>query len=209
MNLIIFGASRGVGRCLVEHALAHGHRVTAASRSAAGISLRHERLRALTCDVTNASDVEHALTGHDVAFCALGAENNGPTTLYSTGATNIARAMRSQGVRRLVQLSNFGVIGETADDWRGKALLFLARRAIRHVLADHARALEVIRRVAPEWSAVRPLGLTNGRFTGRYRVSVDGLPPRGINIARADVADFMLQQAVSDQFVGRIPAIAY
>jgi hypothetical protein len=56
---------------------------------------------------------------------------------------------------------------------------------------------------------VRPLALTNGPFTGRYRIVTEGLPPGGIRIARADVADFMLRLATTDDHLNCAPAIAY
>jgi hypothetical protein len=125
------------------------------------------------------------------------------------GARNIVQAMQAQQVRRLVFLSNFGVLGETAQDLRGAALLFLAKRLIRHTLADHRRALEEIQDHAPEWIAVRPLPLTNGPWTGQYRTAVDGIPAKSSHIARADVADFMMRQATDNRYLNKTPAIAY
>jgi putative NADH-flavin reductase len=60
-----------------------------------------------------------------------------------------------------------------------------------------------------EWIAVRPMGLTDGPRAGQYRVVMDGLPRGGTRISRADVADFMLKQLTSNEYVHRIPAIAY
>ena len=97
-----------------------------------------------------------------MVFCTIGDNAMGPTTLYSTGARNIGQGMQAHQVRRLVILSIFGVLGETARDLRGAALLFLAKRLIRHTMADHRRSLEEIQDHAPEWIAVRPLPLTNG-----------------------------------------------
>jgi hypothetical protein len=56
---------------------------------------------------------------------------------------------------------------------------------------------------------VRPLPLNDGLLTGRYRVAVDDLPAKGMRIARADVADFMIRQATSDDYLYKVPAIAY
>lgn len=209
MKIVVFGASRGVGRSLIEQGLSSGYEVTAAVRTAAAVPLKHPRLRVLTCDVLDPDAVEGATAGQDVAFATLGTATKGPTNLYSTGAANIARAMRIHHVRRLVFLSNFGVLGERAEDLRGATLLFLARRMIRHTLADHRRALELIGQ-APEWIAVRPMPLTHGPATGRYRVAVEGIPIRGVKIARADVAHFMLNHAAAgDAYVNKAPALAY
>jgi putative NADH-flavin reductase len=210
MNVIIFGASRGVGRWLVERALAHNHFVTAAVRNALSVPTTHEQLRVLPCDVLDPVAVSQAIAGQDVVLCAIGADaRRSPTTLYSTGARNILQGMQEHRVRRLIFLSNFGVLNETAQDMRGAALLFLAKRFLRHTLADHRRALAEIQRHDVEWVVVRPLPLTNGPWTGSYRIAVDGLPTQGTQIARADVADFMVRQVTNDAYVSKVPAIAY
>jgi putative NADH-flavin reductase len=210
MNIVIFGASRGVGHCLVESALAQGHQVTAAVRDPATVHSTHERLRVLPGDVLNPTLVQQAIAGQDVVFCTLGADSRrGPTTLYSAGVRNVLHGMEAHQVRRLIFLSNFGVLNETAQDVRGAALLWMAKRFLRHTLADHRRALEEVQGQSVEWIAVRPLALTNGLGTGRYRIAVDGLPVKGTRIARADVADFMIRQVTSDDYVYKVPAIAY
>jgi putative NADH-flavin reductase len=209
MNVVIFGASGGVGRCLVEQSLAQDYHVTAAVRNPETVQVTHERLRVLPCDVLNAASVNQALVGQDVVFCTLGANSKGPITLYSAGAHNIVQGMQAHQIRRLIFLSNFGILDEKAQDVRGAALLFLIKRFIPHTLADHRRALEEIRGHTPEWIVVRPLPLTHGPWTGRYRIAVDDLPSKGMRIARADVADFMMRQATSDDYLYKVPAIAY
>ena len=208
MNIVIFGANGGVGRSLVEQGLAQGYNVTAAVRNPATLNINHPRLRVLPCDVLDITSVKKACVMQDVVFGTLGANAKGPISLYSAGAENIVQGMRTHRIRRLIFLSNFGILGESAQDIGGRALLFLAKQFIRHTLADHQRALDVIKENAPEWVVVRPLVLKNGPRTQRYRVSIDGLPGKGFQISRADVADFMLQQATHDEYLHKVPAIA-
>ena len=54
MKVLIIGASRGVGRCLLERALAQHHQVTAAVRNPAAVDIRHEQLHVVPCDVLDA-----------------------------------------------------------------------------------------------------------------------------------------------------------
>lgn len=209
MNVVIFGASKGVGRCLVEQCLSQGHHVTAAARFPEALEITHERLRLQSCDVLDAAAVDHAVAGNEVVFGTLGGSSKGAISLYSVGARHIVRAMQEHRVRRLVFLSNFGVLDESAHGFRSAALLFLVKRMIRPTLEDHRRALTEIAGHVPEWVAVRPMALTNGPRTGRYRIAVDDLPINGTRIARADVADFMLAQATGDEYLSQVPAIAY
>lgn len=209
MNIVIIGANGGVGRCLVEQALAAGHNVTAAVRTPGSIALEHPALRITRCDVREAESVAAAVAGQQAVLVALGDPSRGPTALYSTGASNVIAAMRAHAVRRLVFLSNFGVLGERASDPVGALLLMMLRRVVRHTLADHARALETIRQWDGDWVAVRPMAMDRGPLTARYRVAVEGLPMRGRRISRADVADFMLKQVTGHEYLHTVPALAY
>jgi hypothetical protein len=56
---------------------------------------------------------------------------------------------------------------------------------------------------------VLPPMLTEGKGRGKFRVDGEALPPRGMRISRADVADFMMQQIGSDRWVGKGVYIAW
>jgi putative NADH-flavin reductase len=209
MNLVVFGASRGVGRSLTELALDADHQVTAVVRNPSAVELDHDALDVVAGDVTDAGSVRRCLRGHDVAFCTVGADQPGATTLYSTAARNLCTAIDAQGNGRLIFLSNFGVLGEKGSGARTAALAFMVKRLIRATLDDHRRALDHLRQHDWDWIAVRPMQLTNGPRTGQYRIDLERLPKGGVRISRADVADFMLKQIVSNEYVHQIPAIAY
>lgn len=208
-RITVIGANGGVGRHLVELALAEGHDVTAAVRDSAKVSMHHQRLQVVTCDVLDPTTIGPAVAGHDAVLCALGSPDRGPTARYSAGVQNVMAQMQVHHVRRLVFLSNFGVLGETARGLRQWLLLSLARRVLRHSLADHMRAIAAMRRSGLEWVAVRPLPMIDGPRTGAYRVALNHLPPKGIRISRGDVADFMISQIASDDYVGCLPSLAY
>lgn len=210
MNLLIIGASRGVGRLAVQQALDKGHRVTAFARDPSSLPSGQERLTVFRGDATNKDDVLEAVPGHDAVVSALGSDNRrGPTQLYSTAAANIVRAMTEAGVRRLIVLSNYGVLSEGSRHPLTALLAWAVRLAIRDTLADHRLALEYLRRSSLDWIAIRPMTLTNGPHTGIYRVAPNGLPSGGTRIARADVADFMLKQLAAPRSSGQLPALAY
>jgi hypothetical protein len=56
---------------------------------------------------------------------------------------------------------------------------------------------------------VMPPMLTNGPARHRVRVDGEALPRRGMRIARADVADFMMQQIGNDRWAGKGVYIAW
>jgi len=210
MKLIIFGASRGVGRLLTEFALAEGHQVTAVARNISGLNLNHASLDVVAGDVTNATFVEQAIKGQEMVFCTVSSrERSVGATLSSAAARNITRAMDAQGVRRLMFVSIWGVLGEKASNPLAAMNLWGLKKAFPAAFEDCRRALDEIQKYDWEWIAVRPVRLKNGKRTCHYRIALEGLPEGGFLISRADVADFMLKQASSDEYVHKIPAIAY
>ena len=53
------------------------------------------------------------------------------------------------------------------------------------------------------------MALTEGDFTGVYRESELGVPDKGRNISRADVADFLLKALQDDNYIGKSVGLAY
>ena len=72
MNVLIFGATGGTGRALIEQALEQGHVVTSFARDPAKVRTTHANLRVVKGDVLNYESVEAALCGQDAALSALG-----------------------------------------------------------------------------------------------------------------------------------------
>lgn len=72
MKLLIFGATGGTGRQLVEQALAQGHTVTAFARDPAKITTKHANLRVAQGDMLQPASIEAAVAGHGAVLSALG-----------------------------------------------------------------------------------------------------------------------------------------
>jgi hypothetical protein len=80
---------------------------------------------------------------------------------------------------------------------------------LRRMYADKDRQERIIMNNVARWIIVRPGFLNNGPRTGRYRALTDLQGIQGGRIARADVADFVLAQAKSPQYIGRAPLLIY
>ncbi len=210
MKLLIFGASGGTGRELVQQALAQRHAVTAFVRHPARFGVTHQYLTVATGDVIDPARVAQAVRGQDAVISALGSARS--LTHHPElvdGVRNIIAAMERERVRRLVNLSVLGV-GRSGRQlgWLDRHVMVLL--VLRNVVADHATREELITRSDLDWVIVRPPRLTDGAHTGRYR-SGDDVRERGMSasISRADVADFMLKQVADARYVRGTPAVMY
>ena len=72
MKLLVFGATGGTGRQLVQQALRQGHVVTAFARDPGKIPLTHDNLRVVRGDILRPDSVETAMAGQEAVLSALG-----------------------------------------------------------------------------------------------------------------------------------------
>jgi putative NADH-flavin reductase len=207
MNILIVGATRGIGRQLLEQALVSGHNVTALVRHPRRLALQHERLRMVKGDILDSDSVARAMAGQDAVCCTIGIKVPWPpVTVFSEGTRNLLQAMKKTGVRRLICVTGIGAgdsrgHGGFLYDYLFRPLLF------RTVYADKDRQEALIKASDVDWTIVRPGFLTNGPITKNYRMLTDMTGVTAGRISRADVAHFFLQELESRQYLGKTPLL--
>lgn len=212
MKLVIFGASGGTGEHLVQQALGQDHTVTAfARRPESIVAAPAPGLTVVQGDMHDPEAVSAAIAGHDAVLSALGARNLGRSDLLEVGIRNIVAGMAAYGVDRIIVLGAAGA-GADASQYQGVATRMLLKLVMVTILREPFRSQREQERLleasAAQYTIVRPPRLVNHPFTGRYRVQEDGLPPGGVTIPRADVADFMLRQLKDSRWLRKAPYVA-
>lgn len=209
MNVIVFGATGGIGRALVAQAVAEDHRVTAFVRAGGQTGELPANATIVTGDVTDPDAVREAIKGHDAVLCALGAPLSSKAHVRARGTANIVTAMHSGGVRRLICVSALGV-GDSRDmlPWSYKYVLIPL--FMRKLYADHALQEQHITQSGLDWTIVRPGVLNDGPRTGTYRIGFTSEErPSSSKISRADVADFMIRELTANVHLHGTPCLAY
>jgi putative NADH-flavin reductase len=209
MRILIFGATGGTGRRLVQQALERHHSVTAFVRDPVKLSIQHPSLQVFQGDIQRADTIHAAIPGHEAVLSALGIRSLRPNTLLSDAAQEIVRAMEANGVRRLLWESSLGV-GETRGQLGPLYNWVLIPLLLRHVFADKERQEQILRSSSLDWTIVQPASLTNGPRTSTYRVGQRACAGRLFpRISRADVAHFMLEELTTRARVRQTVAICY
>jgi putative NADH-flavin reductase len=208
MNITIFGASRGVGKALVDTAAAGGHTVTAVARRA--VAFNGMTGRAIVGDVLADGLVPQALEGADAVVIALGTApaEKGPTAqaqVCSRATRSILAAMAGSTVRRVLVVTSYGV-GPTRAN-RPFPFNIVAATLLRDVMADKELQEQLVRDSIMEWTIAQPLGLTDDPATGTPMVSTDG-SRGGSRVARADVAAVCLDAIVTQRYIRESIAIS-
>lgn len=208
MNLLIFGATGGTGRCLVEQALAQGHHVTAFVRSPEKIATQHPHLKIVQGDIQNYDSVAAAMPGHDAVLSALGVYLFHKNTVLSDSTRNIIRAMEAHGLKRFVCETAIG-IGDTRDQTNLFVEFVFYPLLLRHFFPDKERQELAIRQSNLDWVIVRPGRLTKGKQTGQYRHGFGPHEKIKGYVSRADTAEFMLKQLTDDTYLRRTSSLSY
>lgn len=214
MRILVLGATGYVGTRLVPHLLEHGHEVVAASSSQPRPD--HfgwdDRVRAIRCDVTDASAVEAALADVDaVVYLVHSLDRTDFGDRDRVGAETVAAAVAASGVQRLVYLS--GLVPDVPEDELSAHIA--SRLEVERILlgaTDGAVALragvvlgagstsfEIIRQVAtlflvqpvPTWmhSSVQPVAISDVLRAVGEALADDG--PRGaVDLGGPDVVAY-------------------
>ncbi|MBI2677200.1 MAG: SDR family oxidoreductase [Candidatus Koribacter versatilis] len=206
-RVLIVGSTGGTGRQLVARALERGYEVTALARNPAALAMEHPQLTVVRGDVLDRASLDAAVHGQDAVVSALGHKQfYRPTRIQSAGTANLLAVMAGHGVRRFVCETSLG-LGDSAGRLGLLFTLFVIPVILPFYFWDKARQERIISESAAHWTIVRPGTLTNGPRRGRYRHGRVGNLLWGGWIARADVADFMLNQLESDTYLKAAPGI--
>ena len=194
-----------------KQAIEDGQEVTAIVRNPNSIEVKHSNLIVSEGNIYKPESFEHLLKNCDVVLSAIGtgaslSKAAKPTTLYSKGFYNIIEAMRKHKIRRFIGLLSVGTVPDPNE-------AFIHRKIIRPILKgtyDDMRRAELFLAKCDDidWTCIRPLRLNNKPRTGQYRIGRDFLPPKGVNISRADVAELMLKQISSKEYIRGYVTIA-
>lgn len=220
MKLTIVAATGGVGRQLLEQAVAAGHDVTAVVRNPGKLT---RQVRTVTADLATADPaaLEPAVAGADAVLSGFGPHSNADAGSTAPGTRSIVAAMQTTGVRRIVVVSAAPVSTVASpgnpnpprhDPGDGFFMRYLFSRIAAakfgKVYDDLALMEDVLRDSGLDWTVVRPPQLTDKPLTGTYRTAVGQNLRGGLSVSRADVAHFMLAVLGRPETIGEVIGIA-
>ena len=200
----VLGATGGIGRRVVDLALARGHAVTAFVRSPEKLGAPRDFLTVQKGDPLDGDALARALREHDAVVSALGPPGARPPRPF----TKTARVRRSKPCERRAFVAcswcrrrcfsrtrapSFGLFGIPFCE--------TSQRTPWPWNSSFARARSTGRLSARRASRT-------GRPTGKYAVAAGSAAPGGRVVSRADVADFLVQEAERGAHLRQIVGMA-
>jgi len=213
MNIALIGGTGFVGSAVLEELLQRGHRVTALARHPAKYTAR-SGVTVVQADVLDATQVAHAVEGHDAVVSAYNPGWKEPQIhdLFLQGTRAITEGVKRSGVKRLLVVGGAGSLfvapavqlvdtPQFPAEWKQGALA--AREALNRIRQE----------TTLDWSFVSPaVMLAPGERTGKFRLGGDevlmaGDQPAGISVA--DLAVAIVDEIETPRHVKRRFTVAY
>jgi putative NADH-flavin reductase len=207
MKMLVLGATGGTGLQIVSQAIDRGHSVTAFVRSANSLKRFGDRVAVIQGDLLNSAELRRVVEGHDAVLSGFGPRlpiSKADATLLQRFAFALTGAMTQAGVRRVIVESTAFLFKDSIFP----PTYLVGNLFFPSVVRDASEMEDTLRKSELDWTIVRPPRLTDKPRSGKYRVQEGHLPPFGLSISRADVADYMLDAGENHASIGKIIGVS-
>jgi putative NADH-flavin reductase len=209
MKLLIIGATRGIGRCLLEQALERGHEVAALVRNRKRLNFNHDKLIVIEGDIRDKQAVQQATEGQEGVCITIGVgSTRKPVSTFSIGTRNVIEAMTKSTAKTLICITGIGA-GDSKNHGGFLYDKIFNPLLLKTIYEDKDRQEDLVRNSGLDWVIVRPGFLSNGPLTGKYKILTDLEGVTAGKISRADVAHFTLQEFEQKRYLSKTPLLTY
>lgn len=207
MKTLVIGATGLTGRLLIKKLLRNNYEITALARNPSDLKDVDGSIKVLKGDARDPESLERAIQGQDAVLSAFGPRSMKTDDLQEVFMRNLVAAMQKLGVKRLINLSALG-----AGDSRSQAP-FVFRAIILplflgKVFADKERGEVFLLASDLIFTNVRPGRLLNAAAKGGVKTTLQGGGLKAV-MTREDLADFMVAQLTSNEWLRKSPLIGY
>ena len=199
-TILILGSTGRTGKWLLNEALKRGYSVNVLVRDKSKVP-SHTHLRIFEGNPSNKNNLAEAVEGCEIVLSALNISRNSDfpwaklrasESFLSETMQNIIEIGALGKLKKVIFTSAWGV-NETKKDipWWFRWLIDNSNIGVAY--RDHERQEKLLDNATLNYTAVRPVGLTNSLATQKVRVTLENnTPTPNLTISRLTTAKFML-----------------
>lgn len=208
MKVIIFGASGGIGKFAVQHALQKGYEVKVFLRNPSKLTIKHKNLTIIQGEISNYNDLKNAIIDCDAVIWCVGIPMKRYRDMDSLeGHRNLIKAMNECGIKRLIDWSTPSVHFKKDK----KSFITVVPGIMAGIFLPMAKKeligiADLITASNLNWTIVRFMAPKDTPFTGKVKVGF-GDTKMSFNISRADIGAFMVEQLSDKTYEYSMPII--
>lgn len=210
MRVTILGATGFVGRIVTAKALSRGHSVTVLARSPNKLGDLAQQISVIQGDLFDSTSVHAAIREADAVVSCAGPQPKAEyePAQYQKAMQEVLAAMRAENVRRIITLGGAATVrvaGER-EEFSRKLLRFIFGLLTPRIVKAKQLEYDTLSQSDVEWTVLRPPMIVADTSTGEVRT--DEHKSVGSKVAVDDLAEFMLDQLDSGEWIHRAPLVA-
>lgn len=210
MKIALLGSTGFVGKVLLHKALEDNYEIRTLVRSPEKLAEYKDRVEYVTGTMFDAAAILSAITGTEAVLSTISMQQPKPgdTQLYEKAMGDIVTAMKSVGIKRIIHIGGAVHSGGENENWN------LSRRFLRAFLSLAGKPIleakrlewEVLKKSDLEWTLVRPPRIMRSTRKGTLHADEKRLSSLAVDVD--DLADFMIQQITSREWIGKAPLVS-
>lgn len=207
VTVALLGATGMAGRFILDRALAEGYDVRALARTPQKLEGYKGRITIVEGDARDPAALNTLLEGSDVVVSALGPvrADGGGAQMISTAVTGqLLELMPQKGIDRYIVVSGAAVVMPGDDrnltGWLMRQMVLLT---LSDTLRDKQAEYHLLAASRVKWTLVRCPLIDPEPFVHSAQVSLE--TPRAFNVRAGELAEFVVGQINSQEFVGKGP----
>ena len=209
MNVIIFGATGGIGKWAVKYALEKGYHVTTYVRNKQKMTVKDDKLTVVQGEISDYNKVKSALADQDAVIWCVGIPMKNKLVKFESqkGHEILLKAMMEQRVKRLIDWGTPSVAFEKDK----KSFITIIPGIMAGIMFSKAKAEmvdigQMLKKSDLDWTMVRFLMPQNIAYTGKVKVGFGDVKMK-FAISREDIGAFMVDQVESKKYIKSMPII--
>lgn len=208
LKVAVIGGTGKSGKYVVKQLIEKGFPIKMLIRNPENITIKSPLIEVVIGDVMNYSDVKPLLEGCQavISTLGLGIPASEPT-IFSRATSNIIQAMSENHMQRYIVTTGLNV-DAPHDKKSQKVLLATEWMKKNYPISTANKQLEfdILSKSEIDWTLVRLPLIEQTQESRQLVVNLHDCP--GDKISATDLANFLIEQLTSDEFVGMSPFIA-
>jgi putative NADH-flavin reductase len=210
MKIAIFGSTGLVGNVLIKKAITAGYEVKTLARDPGKLENLRDRIEIIKGNVFEPLSIEATIQGTGAVLSTIGPPpgKKCDPLQYEKAMKDIVRLMDNNNIKRYIHIGGAAHAGGENEYWpfeRRFLRLFLNLFGKQILVAKHLE-WEVLKTSDLDWTLVRPPRIANEKVSGK--ISVNERKLDSLKVSVEDLADFILEQITSKEWIRKAPLIS-
>ena len=210
MKIAILGSTGFVGKILLKQALDKGYQVKTLVRNPEKLGLYRDKVEFIHGNLFDAAAIDETIEGTEAVLSTVAPspKNPGSPEPYVKAMNDLVSSMKKYGIKRLIHIGGAVHEGGENENWTTgrKILRFFLKMVSNPILISKHLEWEVLKTSGLEWTLVRPPAIIKGKRSAKLILDEKNLHSLKVNVE--DLADFMLEQILSKEWICKAPLIS-